>query len=152
MIISFFGHVHFTGRVDLKNKILSFLEEVVGDEIAFAYLGSHGGFDDFAYECCMKYKAAHSNLSLVYVTPYMTLEYQQNHLAHQLDRYDGIIYPQIEEKPIRLAILYRNRFMIEQSDYVVVYITHDFGGAYSAYRYAKKQGKIIYNLADFRDN
>ena len=37
--------------------------------------------------------------------------------------------------------------MIENSDCVIAYITHTFGGAYSTYLYAKKKGKAIFNIS-----
>ena len=52
---------------------------------------------------------------------------------------------------MRFAITYRNRFMIEKSDFVIVYVEHSWGGAYSAYKYALKKGKQIYNLANFQE-
>jgi hypothetical protein len=67
-------------------------------------------------------------------------------LTYQKERYDAIIYPEIEDKPPKFAITYRNRWMIEQSDLVVFGITHDFGGAYHAYRYAKRKKKQLFNV------
>ena len=151
MVISFFGHRDFVATVNFENKILSFLEKNIGDKVALAYLGREGRFDDFAYNCCKKYSSKHPNLSLIYVTPYMTLEYQKKYLNDYVKQYDGIIYPNIEDKPMRFAITYRNRFMIEKSDFVIVYVEHSWGGAYSAYKYALKKGKQIYNLANFQE-
>ena len=111
------------------------------------YLGGYGGFDSFAYSCCKKYQETHPKISLVLVTPYLTTNYP----SHQLNGYDAILYPELENKPKRYAIVYRNQFMIEQADYVVAYISHSWGGAYRAYQYGKSKGKKIYNLADFEE-
>ena len=110
------------------------------------YLGGYGGFDNFAYDCCKKFKETHSKVSLVFVTPYLTAEYQKNHLNYQKTRYDAIIYPEIENKPPRYAITYRNKYMVEKADFVVAYITHDWGGAYKTYQYAKSKKKPIFNV------
>ncbi len=112
------------------------------------YLGGYGKFDEFAYGCCKKYKAEHPNISLVFVTPYMTVEYQHHHLAFQKARYDSILYPPIEDKPPKFAIMYRNRYMVEAADCVVAYVSRDVGGAYTTYRYAQRKGKELFNLAD----
>ena len=111
---------------ELERRILDFLEERVGDNSAEMYLGGYGNFDTFAYDCCKKYKATHSNISLVFVTPYLTAEYQQKHLKYQKTRYDSIVYPDLEKKPPKFAILYRNKYMIEKADYVLAYVSHDW--------------------------
>lgn len=147
MIVTFCGHAQFHKTEEYEQKILAFLEEKIGDQSADMYLGGYGGFDGFAYDCCKKYKETHPNISLVFVTPYLTIEYQKNHLDYQKTRYDSILYPEIENKPKRYAITYRNRYMVEKADFVVAYITHDWGGAYKTYQYAKRKKKSIFNIS-----
>jgi len=53
----------------------------------------------------------------------------------------------IETVHPRFAISWRNKWMIEQSDYVVTYITHSWGGAAQFAEKAKRQKKGIINLA-----
>ncbi|MBE6703532.1 MAG: hypothetical protein E7585_09035 [Ruminococcaceae bacterium] len=149
MIVTFCGHAHFHEAQEDEQKIIAFLEGKVGDQPADIYLGGYGGFDGFAYRCCKKYKETHPKVALVFVTPYLTVGYQKNHMDEWRTRYDSIIYPEIEGKPKRFAITYRNKYMVEKADFVVVYITHDWGGAYTAYKHAKRKGKKIFNLADF---
>ena len=146
MIVTFCGHAQFPRLKEYEQKILAFLTEKVGDTPADMYLGDYGGFDDFAYECCKKYKESHPNISLIFITPYMTVEYQRNHLEIQKKRYDEIIYPEIEDKPLRFAIIYRNRWMVEKADYVICGISYDWGGAYKTYQYAKRKQKMIFNI------
>ena len=81
----------------------------------------------------------------------MTIDYQKNHLNCDKTRYDLIIYPEIEDKPKRYAITYRNKYMVEVADYVVAYVSHSWGGAYATYNYAKRKGKNIFNLARFEE-
>ena len=151
MIVTFCGHAHFSKSEKYEQKILDFLEEKIGDKFAEMYLGGYGEFDSFALDCCKKYKKTHPNISLVFITPYLTLDYQRNHLQFQKTTYDSIIYPEIEDKPKRYAIAYRNKYMVEKADYIVAYVSHDWGGAYTTYKHAKRKGKKIFNLADFRE-
>lgn len=146
MIIAFCGHAQFDRTEECEQKILSFLEEKAGDQRVEMYLGGYGDFDNFAYDCCKKYQRTHSEVSLLLITPYMTPEYQKNHLAYQRLRYDGIIYPEIEDKLPKYAISYRNKWMVEKADYVIAYIDHDWGGAYQTYQHAKRKGKLVFNL------
>jgi len=151
MIVTFCGHAKFSKTGEYEQKILAFLEKKVGDQPADMYLGGYGSFDSFAYDCCKKYKEIHPNISLVFVTPYLTIDYQKNHLDYQKTRYDSIIYPEIEDKPKRYAITYRNKYMVEKADYVVAYVSHNWGGAYTTYKHAKRKGKEIFNLAKFEE-
>ncbi len=146
MIVSFCGHAQFHKTEEYKQKILALLEEKVGDRPVEFYLGGYGSFDGFAYDCCKKYKETHTKVSLIFVTPYLTAEYLKKRLDFHKARYDSIIYPEIEDKPKRYAIAYRNKYMVEKSDFVVAYITHDWGDAYKTYRYAKRKKKSIFNI------
>jgi uncharacterized phage-like protein YoqJ len=123
------------------------LENTIGEAPADIYLGGYGNFDSFAYQCAKKYKSSHPDVKLVFVSPYYDVAYQRNYLHYQKSRYDLIVYPSIEDKPKRFAIIYRNRYMVDMADVVIAYIDHNTGGAYQTYKYAKRNGKVIYNLA-----
>ena len=151
MIITFCGHAKFHKTEECEQKLLAFLEAKVGERSADIYLGGYGDFDEFAYICCKKYQKTHPNVSLLFITPYMTATYQQNYLKYQKTRYDGIIYPEIETVPPRFAISKRNQWMVEKADCVAVYIDHDWGGAYATYQYAKRKGKSIFHLGKIQE-
>ncbi len=148
MIITFCGHSQFQVKEEHEQRILSILEKIVGNNSADFYLGGYGLFDKLAYNCCKKYKEKHPMVSLIFITPYITEEYQRNILNIQKGLYDNIIYPEIEDKPLRFAISYRNTWMIEHSDYLICGINHNWGGAYKTYRHAKRKGKCIFNIMD----
>ncbi len=148
MIVTFCGHARFNKTDEYEQKILDFLKNNIGDNPADMYLGGYGEFDNFAYKCCQKYKKNHPNISLVFVTPYLTLEYQKNHLEYLKAQYDFIVYPEIEDKPSRFAISYRNKWMVERADYVICYIERAWGGAYKTYQHAKIRKKPIINISD----
>ncbi len=92
-----------------------------------------------------KYKPSYLNINLIFITPYITC-YQKNYLEPNKTKYDAILYPDIEHRPLRFAIHYRNKYMIEKSDFVVAYVNREWGGVYTAYKYACKKGKPIFNL------
>ena len=147
MIITFCGHADFQKNKEYEEKIFEILDKEISGEAAEIYLGGYGQFDDFAYFCCKKYKERHPSVSLVFVSPYMTLDYQKKYLEYQKERYDEIIYPPIEDKPLKFAISYRNKYMVEKADVIVAFVERKSGGAYQTYICAKRKGKIIYNLA-----
>ena len=148
MIVTFCGHSKFSASMEYERKILSFLEEWVGDNVAEMYLGGYGEFDGFAYTCCKKYKQSHPSVKLVFVTPYITVEYQKNILEYQKTRYDEIIYPEIENVPLKFAIPCRNKWMVEKADFVICAIDHKCGGAYKTYNHAKRKEKQVFNIID----
>ena len=148
LIISFFGHADFQKTAHYEQTFLSLLESSIGNLKVSFYLGNHGKFDTFAYHCCKKYQAKHLNAELIFITPYLASEYQQKTLKDQSKIYDGIIYPEIENKPLKFAIYYRNRWMVEHSDLIICGISHDWGGAYQTCLYAKRCGKPVLNVID----
>lgn len=65
-----------------------------------------------------------------------------------LENYE-VIYPEEAAKgALRFATARRNKFIAENADIVVCYITHHSGGAYQAVKIAEKCGKRIINLAE----
>ena len=62
------------------------------------------------------------------------------------DYSDTMLPEGIETVHPRFAISWRNKWMLKQSDYVVTYITHSWGGAAQFAEMAEKQQKIVINL------
>ncbi len=140
MIVAFCGHSYFLKTAEMENTLLSILQERVGDEPCDFYLGGYGSFDSFARECCKKYQQEHPTVRLVLILPYL------NRPIPQKDLYDATVYPEIEAKPKRFAILYRNKWMVERASLVIAYINHTWGGAYTTYLHARRRKKAIINL------
>ncbi|MBR1970364.1 MAG: hypothetical protein IKA17_08400 [Clostridia bacterium] len=49
----------------------------------------------------------------------------------------------------KYAIVKRNQWMIEKSDYVIVYVKQSSGNAAKFKELSEKKGKIVINVADF---
>ena len=143
MIIAFCGHATYIQNSEDEKKVLEILELRLGDAPSEFFLGEYGSFDRFAYNCAKKFKEKHSNTKLIFVTPYLRVEGKN-------DRFDGILYPELERIPPRYAISHRNRWIVEQADIIIAYVAHAYGGAYAMYRYAKHKGKEIYNIAEIK--
>lgn len=60
-----------------------------------------------------------------------------------------MLYPPIEKVPLKFAISKRNNWMVENSDLVIAYVNHSFGGAYKTLQAAKRKKKRIINICDF---
>ena len=148
MIITFCGHADFQKTPELSSRLLTLLTERVGNSPSAFYLGGYGGFDSFAYEVSAQYKKVHPQVSLVFVTPYLSVEYQKTHLTEAAARYDSNLYPALERVPPKYAISSRNRYRVEKADLVIAYVCRERGGAYQSYRHALRRGKAVINLAE----
>ena len=146
MIITFCGHADYTPSEKDERKLLEFLEQKIGDRSAELYLGDYGNFDRFAFRCGKIYQRTHPNVKLRFVSPYLSDSYQKNRLKEKEVEYDGIIFPPIESIPPKFAILHRNRWIVDQADYVIARVTRSWGGARQTLEYAKKQKKDIFEL------
>lgn len=141
MIVAFCGHSSYVKTQADEKRVLDILENMVGDTYCEFFLGEYGAFDRFAYACAKKFKNTHSKCKLVYITPYNKCD------EIQQERFDFIIYPELENVPPRYAISRRNKWIAEQADIVITYITHQYGGAYTTCLHAKRKNKQIFNIA-----
>ena len=148
MTVTFCGHSHFCRTKQLQAQMMEVLEKEIGDRQADLLLGGYGDFDAFAYDCCKSYQKNHEGVSLVFVTPYMT----ESHLKKVKEMmtskiYDTVLYPPLEQVPLRFAISKRNEWMIEQSDVIITFVRHSYGGAYKSLLYAQRKKKKMIHLA-----
>jgi uncharacterized phage-like protein YoqJ len=150
MIITFCGHSDYVPNSSDEQIVMEILDNRVKDTCNEFFLGEYGGFDSFAYRCAKKFKQCYSNSKLVFITPYISSEYQSKYIKeYGKDRFDLVIYPELEKIPPKFAILYRNRWMIDQADIVISYISRQYGGAYKMYEYARRKNKELYNIVTY---
>ncbi len=150
MIISFIGHRSVLDYEDTKKKLKSILAQILTQcgDISF-YCGGCGDFDSLCASVCRELREEGERLKIIYVTPYLTISHQKRvEEMKRLKLYDGVVYPPIEDTPLRFAISKRNEWMMEQADIVIAYVKHDFGGAYRAVLTAKRRNKKIINICD----
>ncbi len=147
MIVAFCGHSSYAKTEADEKRVLEILEHILENDTIEFFLGGYGEFDNFAYKCAQKFKKTHPHAKLIFVTPYIPAQTSQSHIEYNKNRFDLILYPNLEHIPPRYAISHRNKWMVEQADIVIAYITHRFGGAYTMYRHAKQKNKKIYNIA-----
>ena len=88
---------------------------------------------------------------LCFVSPYLDEDYLRRRYA--TERFDEVIYPDIEATPKRYAITARNRWIVKNSDFIFFYVNIRFGGAYSALQYARMKNvknHNFYNLQNWK--
>ncbi len=135
MTVTFFGHRDAPSL--LIERIRETVENLITEQKADRFIvGNNGNFDRMAtavlQEAQMKYP---------HINCYTVLAYMPN--RKEVDKpLKTMIFDDIESVPKKYAIIYRNRWMIEQSDIVITYIKRNFGGAAQFAALAEKKDKI----------
>lgn len=150
MIISFIGHRSLNHYNGLFERVQQAIIENIGFVERVVFLcGGYGDFDDLCAQVCRSIKAKRGNCEISFVTPYMTVAQQEKIKGlMKLKLYDSVVYPPLEQVPLKFAICKRNEWMIDQSDFIIACVEHSFGGAYQSLNYARRKEKRIVNLAE----
>ena len=141
MTVTFFGHKDTPKEIEptLRATLVDLIENHGATEF---YVGNNGNFDTMV-------RRQFENLSQTYPITYNVVLAYLPTKKSEYDDYTNTILPEgIETIPKRFAISYRNKWMIQQSDVVVTYVTHSFGGAAQFKKMAVKQGKNIIELSE----
>ena len=145
MIATFFGHKDTPKEIEptLRSTLIDLIKN---KNVTVFYVGNNGNFDTMV-------RRQLEDLSRIYPITYsVVLAY----LPTEKNKYDNLtntIYPEgLETVPKRFAISWRNKWMIQQSDIVVTYVTHSFGGAAQFKEMAVRQEKYVIEISDKRLN
>lgn len=146
-ICCFIGHSSIVYSDELSQRVEDAILQVIKEGVDTFYCGGYGDFDLLCAKVVNKLKSKYQNIKCIFVTPYINEGYK-NKLKSVKDAglYDEILYPPLELVLQRYAISERNKFMINASDRIIVYIKYDFGGAYTAFKYAVNKGKSIIKI------
>ena len=106
------------------------------------YTGAMGDFDSLFSSAVRKAKRNYPNIKLICVKPYMTKEINESG-DYLYSLYDDIIIPtELADIHPKSAIIKRNRLLVDWSEIVIGYIKRQYGGAYTALKYARSQRKM----------
>lgn len=138
---TFIGHKNASEK--LEPILKSTIEALVLKGITKFYVGTHGSFDNMAQKILKQLKLCHPQ-----ITYYIVLAYLPK-TRDDTEDYSKTIYPNgLEKVPLRFAITQRNKWMINNSDYLVCYVNHPFSNANKFKEFAIKKGKQIINLQE----
>ena len=141
MTVTFCGHADFTPNDSVRQWLSDTVTELIKNGADKFYLGGYGGFDQFAAASVWDMKTKYPDITSVLVLPYLDRKMNADH-------YDYTTYPPLEEVPRRFAISKRNEWLVDKSDVVIAYVTHDWGGAAVTLDYARRKKKAVLNYAD----
>jgi len=143
-VCSAFGHREILREVKDAFTVLERMVEE--DNVTIFMTGGMGEFDKFFSLTVRALKKRHSKIELVLVRPYFSNELNRNKIYYQ-SMYDSIIIPdELQGIHYKSAILARNKWMVDRSDFVLAYLFRDFGGAYNTVKYAEKKNKQIIRI------
>ena len=143
-ICTFFGHRNCPHTIKplLRQTIINLIEI---QAIHTFYVGNHGNFDALVYSVLQELSAQYPQIRYTVVLAYLP---QKKDALQNIDAAHTMLPDGIETVPKRFAISYRNKWMLKQSDLVITYITHSFGGAAQFAETAQRQKKTVINLAN----
>ena len=148
--VSFFGHREVDHFRDVERQVELLVEKLIEEKEYVDFLvGRNGDFDQIAASAVRRVKEFNrGKSSLIWVMPYEIAEYRENKKAYD-QYYDEVeTCPESDGSYPKAAYQIRNRSMVDRSDLVIFYVTHNSGGAYQTMQYAKSIGKTIINIAD----
>ena len=137
---TFFGHRECPGAI--KVRLRETLNDLITNhDVDMFYVGNQGRFDAIVRSILRELKKEYTQINYAVVLAYMPGK------QTEYDDYSDTMLPEgMESVHPRYALVWRNNWMLRQSDYVVTYITHSWGGAAQFAEKAKRQKKIVINL------
>lgn len=138
----------FFGHRDCPRSIKSKLRKVLIDLIEshavdMFYVGQQGSFDSMVRSVLKELISLYPHINYAVVLERMPPKRDE---FDTRDYSDTMLPEGIETVHPRFAISWRNKWMIKQSDYVVTYVTHSWGGAAQFAELAEKQKKTVINV------
>ena len=141
MLVTFCGHSHVSDSSEVAARLKKCINDLIEEGATEFYCGGYGEFDSLAAHAVLDAKATHPEIKSYLIIPYLNREYNK-------ELYDGSIYPPIEDALPRFAISKRNEWMVEQADVVISGVDHDWGGAATTLKYAKRKKKRIISVVE----
>lgn len=141
--VTFCGHSEVYEEKAVREWLRPAITDAVNNGANLFLLGGYGMFDRIAAGVVWKLKADYPHIQSILVLAYLN---QKVDAAS----YDRTTYPPLESIPRRYAILHRNRWLVDNSDLVIAYVTHGWGGAATTLRYAARKKKQIVQYGDYQ--
>ena len=135
-VVTFCGHREVWKQEPVSAWLHETVEELIAQGAKEFLLGGYGLFDQMAARVVWDLKKDYPDVTSVLVIPYPDKKVDDS-------LYDIVTYPPLEHVLPRYAISRRNEWMIRETDILVAYVLHDWGGAAATLTYAKRKKKTI---------
>ena len=143
MKVTFCGHSDVSNPKEVRAWLYEKVEQLIQLDADMFLLGGYGAIDRMAASVVWDLKQKYPQIQSVLVKPYLDREMDES-------KYDWTVYPGLETVPRRYAISHRNRYMVDEANFVVAYVLHSWGGAAQTLEYAnqKKKSIVLYKRSD----
>ena len=139
---TFFGHRDCPDTV--KPRLREVLVQLIEcDGVDRFYVGHQGAFDAVVLSVLRELALLYPQIRYDIVLAYMPQE--KSHFDIEMEQHT-LLPEGIETAPRRFAIDRRNRWMLQQADYVVTYVRNSWGGAAKFADEAKRLGKHVVEI------
>lgn len=141
------GFGHRIVLVDADTELQKVLQDLIENKGVTCFLtGGLGEFDELFARAVCSMRSEYPQIQLCLVVPYLTKRLNdQKEVFSSL--YDEFILPaELDDANKKAAIPLRNRWIVDNSDFVISAVHRDFGGAYEAVAYAARQGVQIIKI------
>ena len=136
---TFFGHRDCPDEV--KGRLRKAVEAMIAQGVTHFYVGKEGRFDAAVRMVLRDIQKKYPHIRYEIVLAYLPQGEQS-----QTDT--NTLFPEkLATVPRRFAISRRNEWMLQQSEFVVTYVTYSWGNAARWEQQARKQGKTVVALA-----
>lgn len=143
MTCTFFGHRYVPQKIEPASRS-TLIDLIENHGVDLFYVGNHGDFDAMVRRL-LRMLSAKYPIKYRVVLAYMPEKRNEFDTA---DHSDTILPEGVETVPKRFAITYRNKWMIDQSDFVVTYVVHDSAsGAAQFKKLAERKEKTVIELS-----
>lgn len=142
----------FIGHRDAESGLMPQIEAAVHRHITEYgvtefVVGQYGAFDRLAARSVINAKRHYPNITLSILLPYHPSERSVN----APDGYDDTFYPPgMENVPRKLAIVRANKYMVDNSDFLISYVWHSASNALNLLEYAQtRERKDLIRIENF---
>ncbi len=140
---------HSNAPESVKSELIKAVYDLIEKEnVTTFYVGSHGNFDGMSASAVRKAKRhfRDKNIKLILVVPKMNSTIT-NQREYYESMYDELLIPaESDAAHYKAMITVRNRWMVDNSDFIITYIRREYGGAFTTYKYAQKKEISVINL------
>ncbi len=144
-VCTFFGHRDCPDSI--RPRLRAELETLISQQdVDTFYVGNQGQFDAMVRSVLRELQKEFPHIRYAVVLAYVPGTKTDGDFS------DTMLPEGIEAVHPRYAISWRNNWMLRQSDVVVTYITHSWGGAAHYTSKGEKQGKQMVRLGVFFSN
>ena len=148
MIITLIGDPNYVEQDGHKERLLSILEEHIGDKVSQLFFCGVGHFDMFASRVGREFQKSHPYTALTAIPPCRLNKLDPRHAAVLEVFFDHVLEPPFDLLSGEDALLHRDKWLLEQTDLVVTHLPCQDESAQQFLAYAQELGKPILSLAE----